>query len=57
MRIILCADSVAPRDPSAVLKPSMLPMKRKHHVITMFAIGEGCVDHLVCKWELLRPLV
>ena len=56
MRIILCANEggCAPPNP-VVLKPPMLPIKRKHHVITMFAGRECCADDNVCKWGGLRP--
>ena len=35
----------APPNPPAVLKPSMSAIKRKHHVITMFAMRESCAKH------------
>ena len=28
----------------------MRAIKHKHHVIAMFAVGEGCPDPCVCKW-------
>ena len=28
---------------------SMRAIKHKHHVIAMFAVGEGCPDPCVCK--------
>ena len=37
----------------ALLRPSMLAGKK--HVITRFAIGEGCADHFVCKWGGCAP--
>ena len=45
----------APPETPLVLKPSMLPIKRKHHVITMFARRECCADDYVCTWGGLRP--
>ena len=55
MPIILCANEgdCTPETP-LVLKPSMLPIKRKRHVITMFAGRECCADDYVCKWGGLR---
>ena len=56
MRILLCANSgAAPPQAPLVLNPSMLPIKRKHHVITMLAGRECCADDYVCKWGGLRP--
>ena len=50
MRIILCANEGGCAPGTAlVFKPSMLPIKKKHHVITMFAGKESCADHYVCK--------
>ena len=36
-----------PPNPPVVLKPSMLAKQMKHHVITMFAVRDGCADHFV----------
>ena len=51
MRIIWCAHegSCTPPNPLLVLKPSMLPKERRHHVITMFAGRECRADDYVCK--------
>ena len=39
-----CAPSNPP--PSAFFKPSTLAIRKKHHIITMFALGEGrCVPN------------
>ena len=36
----------------AVLKPSMLPKKNKHHIIAMFAGKEACVNQVCSKGRL-----
>ena len=52
----LCLHMGGLRPPQpAVLKPSMLPIKKKHHVITMFAGKESCADHYVCTWGGCAP--
>ena len=33
-----------------VLRPPMLATKKKHDVISMFAVREGCADDFVSKW-------
>ena len=56
MQIIMFAHWGGCRPPQpAVLKPSMLPIKKKHHVITMFAVKESCADHYVCTWGGCAP--
>ena len=36
-------------------KKDRLCGKKKHHDITMFAVREGCADHVVCKWGGCAP--
>ena len=44
VRMIMFANGGA-APPQPVLKPSMSAIKRKHHVITMFAMRESCAKH------------
>ena len=41
--------------PPAVLMPSTIAIKRKHHVVTMFAVRESCAGHFVSKWGGVAP--
>ena len=46
MRIVLSANPAV----FMILMPSMLPAKKQHHIITMFAVSEICADHFVFRW-------
>ena len=39
-----------PRQPPRLFKAHPRAIKHKHHVIAVFAVGEGCPDPCVCKW-------
>ena len=50
VRMIMFANGgggCAPPNPPAVFKPSMSAIKRKHHVITTFAMRENCAKHFL----------
>ena len=49
MRIILFAKrGAAPPNPLA-FSPSMLAISKKRHIITRFAVREGCADHFLAE--------
>ena len=41
--------------PTPFWTPSTLAVRKKHHVISMFAMRNVYTDHVVCTWEGLPP--
>ena len=44
-----------PPNPPRFFKAHLRAIKHKHHVIAMFAVGEGCPDPCVCNWGGAAP--